>query len=226
MAKWFDTFCFMVLENHGWYSVQGCKFVDYFKTFGTVATDWHGVVHPSGPNYRAMLSGQTWSGNEFDRVRRDNVSRHVPYRVYNFRGVPADRHDPFYDMNDDVRTTTNGRYDAYAPITYFGLDDDHNAHSGSLETADQNVMEAIATLGKKLKDPRFLFMVVFDEGFGENYRDNHVFCGFLGGSVKKGIIVPYMNHYNLAHYLAANFEVALPLEAEPVQNKLEDYLNG
>src|SRR4051812_25198260 len=92
--KFFDTIVLMVLENHGWSQVQSSELIAYFAENGTTFTSWSGVKHPSGPNYRAMLSGNTWSGNEFDGVPRPNVGLHVDYKIYAYSGRPADRHNP------------------------------------------------------------------------------------------------------------------------------------
>src|SRR4051794_26302106 len=98
-ARFFDTCVLIVLENKGWSQVQGCDFVRQIRQTGVVFTSWRGVTHPSGPNYRAMLSGNTWSGNEFDGVKRPNLGRWADYKIYASRGEPARRHNPFLDMN-------------------------------------------------------------------------------------------------------------------------------
>lgn len=215
-GKWFNNITFMVLENTGWLQVQDCKFVDYFTKNGIVFTNWHGVTHPSGPNYRAMLSGQTWSNNEFDGVNRDNISKHVDYMIYDWRGTPAERHNPFKDMNPNFVDLANlgmpkpfdGSSLAY--LTYLGMDDANNAHSGPLETADTNVMEAI----KAWQWPtNGIFLIVFDEAFGTEYGSNHVFAGVLGAGIKT--VMSELSHYNLAQFLADNWSISLPLEADP-----------
>ncbi len=218
-GKWFDTFIFMVLENTGWSQVQNCQFVDWFQKNGTVFENWHGVTHPSGPNYRAMLSGQTWSGNEFDRVNRDNVSKYIGYTVYDFKGCAAERHDPFLDMNGPGNYLHNPNKftdkELLANITYLGMDDANNAHSGPLNVADQNVMEAIS-IYRQIPVGRTLFMVTFDEAFGAEYAVNRVFTGFAGADAELGkeISVP-LSHYNLARFLADNWRIDLPPEADP-----------
>ena len=149
-GKFFDTLVLIVLENHGWTQVQGWKFVNHFAENGVVFTGWHGVTHPCGPNYRAMISGNTWSGNEYDGVQRPNLGRSVDYKIYQYRGIPAQRHNPFLDMNPqgDARATNylSGPMSnaGLAPLTYLGLDDANNAHNGPPSVADENVMQAIA----------------------------------------------------------------------------------
>lgn len=212
-GKWFNNITFMVLENTGWLQVQDCKFVDYFTKNGIVFTNWHGVTHPSGPNYRAMLSGQTWSNNEFDGVRRENVAQHIPFLVYDFKGKPAERHNPFLDMQTSglFKTQTQFPNGGIESITYLGMDDSNNAHSGPLETADTNVMEAVKSWQQW--NANGIFLVVFDEAFGNEYGSNHVFAGVLGAGIKT--IMSELSHYNLAQFLADNWSISLPLEADP-----------
>ena len=94
MHKWFSNVYFAVLENHGWSQVQDCEFVKWFSANGAIFPHWYAAAHPSGPNYRALLSGNTWSLNEFDGVRRENIANHIPSAVVDYAGVAADRHNP------------------------------------------------------------------------------------------------------------------------------------
>ena len=220
-GKWFDNFIFLVLENQGWSQVQNCQFIKYLNENGAVFTKWHRATHPSGPNYRVMLSGQSWSNNEFDGVERENISKHIDYVVSNYRGIPAERHNPFKDMNPKTYQTNkevSGLIGPCASLVYLGMDDENDAHSGSLDIADKNIMDAINFFTKQVSvvSPRTLFMVTTDEGFGLDYIFNHVFTGFLGVGIKAGQkINSSLSHYNLARFLADNWEVELPPESDP-----------
>ena len=213
-GRFFDTLVLVVLENHGWAQVQSCAFVQYFAQNGVMFTSWNGVTHPSGPNYRAMMSGNKWSGNEFDGVQRPNLGRSVDYKVYQYRGMPAQRHNPFLDMNpDDSRATKyiSGPLGnaGLAPLTYLGLDDTNNAHSGPLSTADNNVMQAIAEFNALADGGRKLFLTVFDEAYGKDFTSNHVFAGAIGTGVKPKQVHSSISHYSLAQFLADNWGVAI-----------------
>src|SRR5579864_105242 len=175
MARWFERIYFAVLENHGWSQVQDCDFVKWFQTNGVVFPHWYAVDHPSGPNYRCLLSGLTWSNNEFDGVWRPNIADHIPSAVANYQGAPADRHNPFLDMKSKKLTTPPD-----AKIIYYGMDDNNDAHSGPLNTADMNVMRLITWLGfpptlAKPQSYREAFFLLFDEAFGVEYLSNHIF---------------------------------------------------
>jgi hypothetical protein len=214
-GKFFDTLVLIVLENHGWTQVQGWKFVNHFAQNGVVFTGWHGVTHPSGPNYRAMLSGNTWSGNEYDGVQRPNLGRSVDYKIYQYRGIPAQRHNPFLDMNPhgDARATNylSGPMSnaGLAPLTYLGLDDANNAHNGPCSVADDNVMQAITEFNGLSAGGRKLLLTVFDEAYGKDYSSNHIFAGAIGTGVGPKQVRSSISHYSLAQFLADNWGVTI-----------------
>jgi hypothetical protein len=218
-GKFFETLVLIVLENHGWAQVQQCKFVSYLRQHGVVFTGWRAVTHPSGPNYRAMLSGNKWSGNEFDGVQRPNLGRSVDYKIYQYRGVPAERHNPFLDMNpQDARATkfispplNNSEL---ASLTYLGLDDANNAHSGELSTADNNILQAINEFDELSAGGRKLLLLVFDEAYGSDYSSNHVFAGAIGTDIKPKLVHSQISHYALAQFLGDNWGVKFP-EMDP-----------
>jgi hypothetical protein len=161
-----------------------------------------------------MLSGNTWSGNEFDGAARANLGRFVNYVVYRYRGKPAKRHNPFRDMNpDDVRATdyvSGPLRDAHlAPITYLGMDDRNNAHDDRLGVADDNVMQAIAEFNALTSGGRKLLIALFDEGFRADRKSNHVFAGMIGTGVAPKQVHSSVSHYSLAQFLADNWGVTL-----------------
>ena len=211
-GKFFDVLVLMVLENTGWSSVQSCNFVDFFQRHGTVFTNWTATTHPSGPNYRTLISGRSWSGNEFDGVQRPNIARYVDYQVFDFRNAPAIRHNPFLDMNPDDPRAQSFASDFpqnLASITYLGMDDANNAHSGPLHVADANVMDAISCLSGLDQADRLLFTMVFDEAFGIEYGSNHVFAGMWGTHVPVKQVNSRLNHANFAQFLADNWSMTL-----------------
>jgi hypothetical protein len=218
-GKFFDTLVLIVLENHGWAQVQQCKFVSYLRQHGVVFTGWRAVTHPSGPNYRAMMSGNIWSSNEFDGVRRPNLGRSVDYKIYQYRGLPAKRHNPFLDMNPEDERATKFispplNNSELANVTYLGLDDANNAHDGALSVADDNVMQAINEFNDLSAGGRKLLLIVFDEAFGSDYRSNHVFAGAIGTDIKPRLIYSPISHYVLAQFLGDNWDVKFP-EMDP-----------
>jgi hypothetical protein len=219
MAKFFDHIVLMICENTGWSSVQDLQFVKYINQHGTIFEHWTGVTHPSGPNYRAILSGQTWSGNEYDGIQRPNIATSIDYEIVDFKGIPAIRHNPFLDMNPnhpgvhltDFAAATNA---GLPDLLYLGMDDLNNAHSGSLNTADANVVEAI-NLFDQLKEENRLFVVLFDEGFGFDYLGNHIFCGMLGPKVSVNQVGSPCSHYNLAQFFCDNWGIIGLNEMDP-----------
>lgn len=218
-GRWFDTLLLMVLENHGFSSVQDLQCVKEIASVGLTFSNWHGATHPSGPNYRAMMSGQTWSGNEWDGVRRPNIGDYVDYKVVAFAGEPAQRHNPFWDMRpDDPSYKPFVGVDPTASITYLGMDDNNNAHSGSVDVADGNVMSALRQF-EALSDAvkaRTVLWITTDEGYGLEYPANHVWAGAVGAGIKAGAVCAYdLSHYNFARFLYDNWGLAMAPEADP-----------
>jgi hypothetical protein len=214
----FDRVVIMILENHGYDQVAGCRFVDWFAKNGVTFTNWRGVAHPSGPNYRAMFSGNTWSGNEFDGARRPNVADTVPMLTVAWKGVPADRHNPAKDMhaihatfaNAAVLRTFSNILTPDTGIVYLGMDDDNDAHNGNLELGDRNVMEAIGSWSNGDFGPpaKTLLAVTFDEAFGVEWQSNHVFMGMAGCGATPGNRKPNMlDHYSFSKMLYTNWGV-------------------
>jgi hypothetical protein len=214
-AKFFDIVVLMVLENHGWSQVQDCNFVKYLFENGTVFTSWQGVAHPSGPNYRAMLSGNKWSTNEFDGVKRPKLGLYVDYKIYSFAGIPAQRHNPFLDMNPqgDQRASNyvEGRLtdNNLTSIVYLGLDDSNNAHNGPLSVADGNVLRAIEDFKDLTSQQRRVFFITFDEAYGKDYTANHVFAGAIGHGISRKQVHSSVSHYSFAQFLADNWAVKI-----------------
>jgi hypothetical protein len=205
----------MILENHGWSQVQDCNFVKYLFENGTVFTSWQGVAHPSGPNYRAILSGNKWSGNEFDGVKRPNLGLYVNYKIYSYGGIPAQRHNPFLDMNPqgDQRASTyvDGPLtdDDLTSIVYLGLDDSNNAHNGPLSVADSNVLRAIEEFNNLTGEQRKVLFIIFDEAYGKDYTSNHVFAAAIGHEIGRRQVHSALSHYSLAQFLADNWAVKI-----------------
>jgi hypothetical protein len=205
-GKWFDKLLILILENHGWSQVQDCQFVKWFRENGCVFSNWHGVAHPSGPGYRCLFSGQTWSGNEFDGVWRPSILDTVQNVTQPFAGMPADRHNPAKDMR--AKAAVDWVPGApLADIHYLGMDDQNDAHSGPLSQADANVMRALTSFDVP-RGPRTLTVVTFDEAFGLEYGTNHVFMGMAGGMVSRGKEVgQQFTHADFAIGLYANWGV-------------------
>lgn len=219
MAAWFDTIFIIILENHGWSQVQGCQFVDWFTKNGVVFNNWSAATHPSGPNYRALFSGNYWSNNEFDNVHRPNIGDLVKCTTVFFRGVPADRHNPFLDMQSSMNIARASIIDAPVDqakgIYYFGMDDNNDAHNGDLNGADHNAMDAINLVVSTRKDNNYLIFLTFDEAFGLEWVNNHVFTGmYMPGMTRPSVIHSPVNHYNFARNLYQNWGMTPPAEMD------------
>ncbi len=219
-TKWFDTLILLVLENHGWSQVQNTEFFKWFSQTGAVFSSWNAVYHPSGPNYRSLISGNYWSCNEFDGIHRPNPGDLVPCYVEAFKGHPAERHNPFADLRSE-KLQTEASLSTFQGIFYRGMDDQNDAHSGpdALSRADGNVMHAVSSVAPSSMNGRYLIFLVFDEAYGVEYSSNHVFAAMAGSMITTPRIVhSAMTHYNFARLLYDNWNVEAPPEMVPQGN--------
>src|SRR5438105_5116732 len=69
-SRWWSSLVFGVFENHGFAQVAGLPSHRRLAREGTVLARYTAVSHPSGPNYRAMISGATWGVGETE-IGRD-----------------------------------------------------------------------------------------------------------------------------------------------------------
>jgi acid phosphatase len=142
----------VMMENHGYDSIVGSRSAPYLNgdliAHGAVAANYHGVAHPSLPNYVALQSGQT-AGITTDCSPGPDCTANVPnladrleasgksWKAYeesmprpcttDDSGAYAVRHDPFVYF-DDVRGDAGRCASHVVPLTELGAD----LHSGHL----------------------------------------------------------------------------------------------
>src|SRR5579864_1106911 len=63
-ARWWSSLVWAVFENHTFTQVSALPSHRRLAREGTVLTRYFAVSHPSGPNYRAMASGEPWGTAE------------------------------------------------------------------------------------------------------------------------------------------------------------------
>jgi endonuclease/exonuclease/phosphatase family metal-dependent hydrolase len=232
MSRFFSHLILVVFENHSFHEVADLPGHQRLAKDGAVLLRYHGVTHPSGPNYRAWASGETWGPKEFYGVRRRTIAdalaeQGAPVDVYRWKGTAADRHQPFLDCQSPWRDRGSvPTLDATsAPLVYLGLDDQNNGHSAAVSIADDHLRELLDTLDA---DPWFnapddasgrfpALCVVYDEGFDP---ENHVFAAFYGRGVTPGATSDApLDHFSLCRTLTDNWDLP-PLEraatAQPI----------
>lgn len=206
-GRWWRSLIFGVLENHSFNQVANLPSHRRLLREGTVLTRYFAITHPSGPNYRALASGATWSGAETIDVyhpsiasRAAELSPPVPTCVYHLSGTIARRHNPFLDLRAPVTAVRYGLpafrsdLDAELPdaaLVYVGWDDDNNMHNGDQTRADRSLtalldgLAASTWFGTPDSAGRYpaLFICYDEDNGGEG---NRVFAAWWGHGVRQG----------------------------------------
>lgn len=231
--RWWSSLIWGVFENHSFTQVAALPSHRRLVREGLLFTRYFAVAHPSGPNYRAMASGETWGDKEVVDTFHPTVASNaaaatppVPTYLYHLAGEMDQKHDPFVDLHAPIVRTRRGLDALWTDLqggpealperclVYVGWDDENNMHSGSPERADANLTALVDVLAASPwfttpdqggRYPAFFF--VYDE---DDYReDNRVFAVFWGRGVRRGAVSAVRHtHYGFCRTVADNW--ALP----------------
>jgi hypothetical protein len=207
-TRWWSSLVWGVFENHSFTEVAGLPSHQRLAREGTVLTRYFAVSHPSGPNYRAMASGETWGDAEEVNTFHPsiasvahNMTPPIPTFMYHLAGEIARRHNPFVDLRAPAVTTRRGLETFHNDLrgglpetclVYVGWDDNNDFHEGDAAQADRNLMTLLDTLAtspwfttpdRTNRYPALFFCYDEDDGSG----DNRVFAAWWGRGVRRGI---------------------------------------
>jgi len=226
-GRWWSGLVFAVFENHGFSQVVGLPSHRRLAAEGALLTRYFAVSHPSGPNYRALLSGETWGRAEVVDTFHPSVGSEaaaltppIPTYVYDLAGEIATRHNPFIDLQAPIAGTRHGlerlRADLNgtlpsAAIIYVGWDDANDMHDDAAERADHNLTALLDTLAASswftTPDPEGRYPVLFfcyDEDSG--LEGDRVFAAWWGHGVRRGWQsgIPH-THYSFCRTVTDNW---------------------
>ena len=224
-GRWWSSLVFGVFENHGFAEVAGLPSHRRLAEEGTLLARYFAVAHPSGPNYRALVSGATWSRDEVVDTFHPSIASvaaadtpPIHTFIYHLAGEIARRHNPFLDLRAPVTAVRRGE-DAFRQdlggtlpspaLVYVGWDDLNNMHDGSPARADRNLGRLLDALGaspwftKPDREGRYpALFLCYDEGV----RDNHVFAAWWGGGVRRGAVSQTVHtHYSFCRTVTDNW---------------------
>jgi phosphatidylinositol-3-phosphatase len=226
-GRWWSSLVFGLFENHGFTRVAALPSHRRLAREGTLLTHYAAIAHPSGPNYRAMISGETWGGREVVDAFHPTVASAgaaatppIPTYVYHLVGEIPRKHDPFADLRAPVAAVRQGletlRQDLEgslpaACLVYVGWDDSNNMHNGDLTRADHNLSALLDVLAASAwfrtpdgegRCPAFFFC--YDEDDGR--EENRVFAAWWGRGVHQGRVsnVPH-THYGACRTMTENW---------------------
>lgn len=242
-GRWWSSLVFGVFENAGFTQVAALPSHRRLTREGTLLTRYSAVAHPSGPNYRAMVSGETWGRAEIIDTFHPTVASEaaaaapsIPTYVYHLAGEIARRHDPFADLHARVGAVRHGlgalekdlqRTLPPACLVYVGWDDDNNLHNGDADRADRNLTALLDVLAASRwfttpdaegRYPAFFFC--YDEDDGR--KANRVFAAWWGRGVRRGRVskVPH-SHYGFCRTMTDNWRLP-PLERAAAERPIDD----
>jgi hypothetical protein len=226
---YFSSVVWVVCENHGYTQVKELQSHQLLASRGAVLHNYFSVTHPSGPNYRSMAAGDYFSHDEHLGQEKPTIATHtgVPALVWSYKGAPALRHNPLADLKSAHQKVTDLDLESLPAscILYVGLDDQNNAHSGPLDTADQNLVELIGRLDasawfNRPVDGRYpVLFVTWDEAYTTS---NQVFAAFYGQGVQPGASLDTrLDHFSFCRLVTDNWEKA-PLGKAATANVIAD----
>jgi len=215
---YFSSIVWCVMENHGFDQVKELASHRFLMRHGAVLARYRDIGHPSGPNYRVIVSGEAWCPDEvFGQAEpsvatelRERGIRTLDWQVW---GKPDLKHDPYHDLLNPVETRVGPFNPEQLPPrtqVYLGADDNNNAHDGPLSAVDRNLTDLIQRLDRSRwfntpdKQGRYpVLAVTWDESFR---GDDRVFTAFYGHGVKPGYVSNRSyTHFNLCRTLTDNW---------------------
>lgn len=212
----FSSLVWVVGENHNVQEVMDLSSHQRLRQEGAFLANYFAVTHPSGPNYRAMAAGRYWSHDErLDQQKTTFASlARVPVTVWNFRGTPARKHNPFYDLKTEHQAVTDLDLEQLPArcVVFVGLDDDNNGHDKPKEVFDANVnalldlLTASSWFNTEVDGLYPALFVTWDEAY--RARTNQVFAAFFGRGVKPGSeSIQELNHFSFCRLCCESFGV-------------------
>jgi phosphatidylinositol-3-phosphatase len=236
-SRWWSSLVWAVFENHAYTQVEALPSHRRLAREGAVLQQYFAVTHPSGPNYRAMASGEIWGHAEVVDTFHPTVASlgaaarpTLPAYLYHLIGTTDQKHDPLVDLHapiartrrglDALRADLNGGPTALPDrcLVYVGWDDNNEMHNGYPARADANLTALLDTLAgsrwwatpdREGRYPALFF--TYDE---DDYReDNRVFAAFWGRGVKPGAAsAQHHTHYGFCRTMSDNW--GLPVLGE------------
>ncbi|WP_297343588.1 alkaline phosphatase family protein [Amnibacterium sp.] len=225
----------VVEENHGPAAAMGMPYLAQLRHDGMTFTDSHGVAHPSQPNYLALWSGST-HGVTSDVCPIDLgttpslgsqlLSTGSSVAAY-AQGLPAAgsaaclggayarKHDPLADFAATAGSAHNLPFSAFPsdfgalPSVSFVVPDlDHDAHDGSIATADDWLRTELGGYAAWAPTNDSLLIVTFDEEDGGK-AGNRILTVFSGAHVRTGASSEPIDHVRVLHTIESAFDLPL-----------------
>jgi hypothetical protein len=224
-SRWWSSLVFGVFENRAFREVASLPSHRRLASEGTVLSRYYAVGHPSGPNYRALVSGEPWGRAEAIDAFHPSIANTaaslkppIPTYIYHLAGTIARRHNPFVDLHAPVARERHGFATFARDIdtlpaacqVYVGWDDANDLHDGDFAQADRNLTALLNLLARSRwfatpdaagRYPAFFFC--YDEDDGS--EANRVFAAWWGRGVRRGNVSDvHHTHYGFCRTVTDN----------------------
>ncbi len=224
---WWSSLVWGVFENRAFNQVAPLRSHRRLAREGTVLARYYAVSHPSGPNYRAMASGEIWGTAEvIDQFHPSlaSAAAHaeppIPTYIYHLRGQTAARHNPLVDLHAPIARTRRG-LEAFRDdlggrlpetcLVYVGWSDDDDLHNGDFARADRSLTELLDMLAASpwftARDHAGRYPALFFTYDEDDFKgDNRVFAAWWGRGVRRGHVSQvHHTHYGFCRTVTENW---------------------
>lgn len=214
----FDHIFIVVLENTNAEDAYSQPFMRMIANQGAYLANFHGVTHPSQPNYFALTSGSTWNvDNGMITLDTGHIgdlleAKGKKWKVYvdNYpgncflkekRGAYARRHVPFLSYKNIQSNPARCARIVNSPelqtdimngtLPDFSLyipDNNNNGHDTGVAYADKWLKKTFEPLLKERKFTGGLLFIVVFDEGGKHNDDNHVYAALWGDLVSPGSV--------------------------------------
>jgi acid phosphatase len=217
----------VVMENHGYDSVVDNPNAPWINGLrAAVMTNWHGVTHPSQPNYLAMFTGSTHGVTDDHcpvTLRTPNLAAQLASAGLTFtgysEGLPADptacrvgdyarKHNPWVDVADlpasvnQPMTAFPTDYSTLPTVSFVVPDLCHDTHDCRTKEGDAWLRNALDGYVTWAGTHNSLLVLTYDEDDSET-AGNHIPTLFVGPMVAPGRYDTLGNHYTLLRTIEA-----------------------
>jgi prepilin signal peptidase PulO-like enzyme (type II secretory pathway) len=220
----FDHIVVVIEENHAFGEVIGNAQAGYFNSLaatGALLTNYHGITHPSQPNYFALYAGSTFGADNAPHREPDPTLATIlqangeTFAGYVEAGSPA-RHNPWESFPEGFSVE---RSFAVFPTDLSALPDVafvvpnlvHDMHDGTVAQADQWLRTNLGAYAAWAPTHNSLLVVVWDED--DASAGNQVPLILDGANVLPGTYGGAYTHYDLLSTILATSGLSGPNEA-------------
>ncbi|MGD8690012.1 MAG: alkaline phosphatase family protein [Gammaproteobacteria bacterium] len=231
----------VIEENRSFAHVVGNPNMPFFNRLvkeGALLDNYHGITHPSLPNYLALFSGSTQGVTddachyvyESDNLHTRLTSAGRTFATFS-QGLPRAgfdgcAHDHYRKKHNPGAYWTNvppaanqpfrafpDKFEALPTVAFVVPDQMHDMHDGSPAQADAWLEQHLAGYAAWAREHQSLLIVTWDEDDGTS-RDNHIATLLVGADLKAGRYSRRLDHYDLLRTLLDMYGLAPLGQAE------------